>query len=398
MLSAGANLAALPIAMTWPRSAKSWVFGHEGGAFSDNPKYLYLWLRLYRRDIDASWITTSRDTYRKLRSNDLPVHMRWSWSGMRAALRAGAFVFAHDAKDVNAPFSWGAIRLNLWHGVSLKSLHVGRPPGIAGWLRSFPLIPHDRVASTSEMTQANFAAQFKLPPERCPQLGYPRLDPAADRRLAEAAAILDRKEGFQLKPDGYAEVYLYAPTFRDSHRAFLKDALPDLERLSSALATRNAVLYVRLHPRTAEVIPDSYSNIRAWPQGIDFYTYLAEITVLITDYSSILYDYLAVRPAGAIVYTFDFDEYIARDRTLIASFEDHVAGLRVFRFEHLCAALQKGAALDPALAGPPDRVVELFWGGSPAPSSPAVTAYLEEQLGARTGARARGDPNAFLQQ
>ena len=380
LLSAGANLVGLPIALAWPRSPRIWAFGHEEGAFADNPKYLFLWLRLYRPDIDARWITASAETYRMLRSNGLPAHMRWSRSGMLAALRASAFIFAHDAKDVNAPFSWGAIRLNLWHGVSLKSLHVGRPPGLAGWLRTALLVPQDRVASTSDMTQANFARQFQLPPDRCPLLGYPRLDPAADKQLAQAAAEIDRGAGFELNRDGFAEVYLYAPTFRDTRRSFLQDALPDLARLSSALAARNAVLYVKLHPRTAETLPGSYGNIRAWPKGVDFYTYLIEFTGLITDYSSILYDYIAVRSTGAIVYTFDFDEYISRDRALIASFEENVTGLRVSHFDHLCAALRDGAALDPALTGPVNRLVELFWGGSPVPSSPAVAAYLENEL------------------
>lgn len=379
-VAVAANLAWLPLAASMPRSPRQWVFGHDGDTFAGNPKYLFLWMCLHRRHIEVAWITESRETWRLLVDNGFKAHLRWSWAGISAALRAKVFVFSHDAKDVNAPLSWGAMRLNLWHGVGLKALQVGRAPGLRGWLGSLLFIPHDRVVTTSDMMQAHFAAQFCLPRERCPQLGYSRLDCAFDGALASVAVEIDRDRGFRMNPEGFAEVYIYMPTFRDTKRPFLDEALPNLERLNSILAARNALLYVKPHPRTAEAFPCELDHIRLWPADVDIYTYLASFTGLITDYSSVLYDYLFLKGEGAILYTFDFEEYVARDRELLYSFDDNVAGLRVSTFDALCNALIDGAAFDPTLAAGAVTIRHRFWGGSSAPASPAIVDYVEQTL------------------
>lgn len=376
------NLALYPLAALAPRRRDRWAFGHAGELFAGNPKYLFLWLRLHRPDIAATWITGSERTLHMLRAQRLPVARRWSIAGMRAALGAGTFAFSHDVADVNLPLGAGARQLNLWHGVGLKALHAGARPatGARAWLRSFVYAPDDIVVSTSDMMQAHFAAQFGLPPERCPQLGYPRLDWAGDAALAALARDVDRRRGFVLDDGGHREIYLYVPTYRDTRRPFLEEALPDLDALSAVLAARGALLYVKPHPRTADALPAGHPAIRRWPDEIDFQTYLADFTVLVTDYSSVLYDYLAVRPVGAILYTFDYDAYVGADRALAHGFAENVAGLRVASFAALCAALRSGAALDPARMGDVGAIRARFWGGSPRPASAAIVDYVERGL------------------
>lgn len=380
LLAAAANLAGLLPALLARRSAGKWVFGHEGGAFAGNPKYLFLWMSLHRPDIGVTWITGSRETRRALIQNGFTAYMRWSWRGIGAALTAKVFVFAHDASDVNASLSRGAMRLNLWHGVGLKALQVGRATGWGGWLRRALSIPHDRVVTTSDMMQVHFATQFGLPLEQCPQLGYPRLDCGFDSDLASAAVTMDRGQGFQMNHDLFAETYIYLPTYRDTKRPFLDEALPDLERLNTILAARNSLLYIKPHPRTADVLLGSFPNIRLWPGKIDIYAYLTEFTGLITDYSSVLYDYLFVKSGGVILYTFDFEDYIARDRELLYSYDDNIAGLRVSTFDALCEALARGSALDPVFAEAAAVVRERFWGGSFTPAAPAVVDYVQRVL------------------
>lgn len=386
----GLNLAAYPIAKAARRSPRRWAFGHPGGLFAGNSKYLFLWITLHRPDIEATWITDSDETFRLLKQAGLPVALRWSRDGVKAALHSDVFAFTHDPADVNLTLSPGAMHLNLWHGVGLKALHTGHK--LARWpvsrLRSFVYVPYDMVVSTSDMMQAHFAAQFRLPPECAPQLGYPRLDVSIDPALAERAREIDRLAGFAFNPDGHAEVYIYMPTFRDSGRPFFADAIPDPDRLAQVLKGRDALLYIKPHPRTTDAIPSGHPRIRRWPDAIDFHTYLPDFTGLITDYSSVLYDYLFVNRSGAILYTFDHDDYVGKDRTLLYGYDDNVAGQRATTFEELCDVLRASPAPDAGELAKIDEIRDRFWGGSHRPASPAIIDYVEGELAARERARA----------
>ena len=386
-----ANLAAYPAARAWPRSGGRWAFGHDGDAFAGNPKYLFLWLCLHRPDLHPIWITGSRATRRTLVAHGYPVRMRWSPGGMLAALRAEAFFFAHDVADVNAPLGWGAIRINLWHGVGLKALQVSRRRGswLAGRLRDVMFVPHDRVVATSGLMQVHFATQFGLPASRCPQLGYPRLDVATDPRLAAAAGRIDRESGFEERIAGYAEIYVYMPTFRDSERPFFERALPDLARLSAILAERDALLLIKPHPRTPLEAAQLPPNIAIWPPEADFYAHMSKIDLLITDYSSVLYDYLQAGRGGVILYVFDMVEYVTSDRTLVLPFQENIAGLQVSGFSALCEVLRRGSALDRGALPDLARICERFWGGSSIPASAAIAGYVES-LAASSRAPHRG--------
>lgn len=382
------NFTVYPLSGFSPRSPRQWAFGTTHDLFAGNAKYLFLWMSIHRPDIRATWITGSRGVQQLLTANGYRARMRWSPGGMLDALRAKVFVFTHHVADVNLRMSRNAFRLNLWHGVGLKALYAGRAVRrrrieiesrtLLGRLRRWDWQPIHLI-TTSDMMQEHFASQFRRPNEICPQIGYPRLDMKFDEALAEASEALDRRLGFAF-PRAFAEVYIYMPTFRDSDRPFLVTALPDLERLSAILSDRNAVLYIKPHLRTNEPFPADWGNIRRWPDLIDFHTYLKDFAGLITDYSSVLYDYLFVRDTGAILYTFDLEEYMAEDRELAFPFEENVAGLRVSTFDELCDTLAAGSALDPARFSDVPIIRDRFWGGSHAPASPAIVDYVQQRL------------------
>lgn len=387
------NVLTYPAAGIAPRSPHHWVIGHEFGLFAGNPKYLFLWIALYRPDIHATWITGDRAVRNLLRKNGYRAHLRWTLGGIIAALRARVFISAHGIRSVNTRLSNGALFVSLWHGVGLKGIQFGYkgagkpsartiPPGRIARLRILPaVIRPDVLASTSDFTQKHFSSQFRLPEEDCPQLGYPRLDCAFDTALFGAAREIDTELGFVLNPGSFSEVCIYIPTFRDSHRPFLHDALPDMKALSDALSKRGSLLYVKPHPKTATEFVSQFFNIKLWPDEIEVSTYLHQFSVLITDYSSVLYDYLLVRDRGAILYTFDLDKYFKEDRQLLYPYDENVAGLRVHTFEELCAALREGRAGDPALFNSIERIRNKFWAGSKFPASETVVEYIGRRVG-----------------
>lgn len=380
------NVAFHPLARVSRRDPRRWLFGHKGDVFAGNPKYLFLWISLHRPDIEAIWITGNAEIYRLLRDNGYRVERRWSLRGIAAALSSSAFVFSHDVVDVNAPASRGAVHLNLWHGLGLKTLHVRRKQAglLVTKLLDFLYPPHDIVIATSDRMVDYFSGQFGIPPQSCPKLGYPRLDAAFDDRLSAASRAIDESLGFTLKPAGFAEVYFYAPTFRDTGRPFIAQAFPDMARLSRALTARKALLYIKPHEQTAEPFPAGHFNISPWPDEIDFNSYLGDFDILITDYSSVIYDYLLLHEIGVIVYSFDYAEYISKDRQFVQPFEENIAGLRVSSFDELCEALERGSAFDPELKEAAQRVRHRYWDGSATPASPAIVRYAERLIGERT--------------
>lgn len=387
------TLTLYPLAGLMPRTPKRWVFGHHGGLFSGNPKYLYLWMAKHRPDIQITWVANNRRTLEHLRSHGFPVRSKRSLPGIVTTLRAGVLVYANTINDVDFHLSRGAFLLNLWHGVGVKAL-ARRDQGtdmateaealaasFIGRIRVLPYTtPPDLLVTTSDFTQQHFANQFSLPLERCPQLGYPRLDCAFDHALDRTVRQLDHDAGFALNPGGYSEIYLYLPTFRDSGRTFFPEAIPVPEKLSRALEARNALLYIKPHPRTRDAIPER-PNIRRWRDEIDFQPYLEDITSLITDYSSVLYDYLYIGRGAPILYTFDLDRYES-ERTLRYDFRNNTAGLHVTTFETLCNTIREGAATAPSVTTKTEIrcVRDRFWSGSSAPASPAIVNEVSRQL------------------
>ena len=382
-----------PVARRARRNSRRWVFGHERGEFAGNPKFLYLWL-LGREDIEPYWITGNWRVWRKLRRQGWPASLRWSPWGIGRTLTAGAVFYGHRTSDVNAALVRGALLVNLWHGVGLKAISLGWDRGRTARLRSAEpsrldwaknrtyLTDPDLVVTTSSFMQKHFSDQFRLNVERCPILGYPRLDVASEPELALRSRQFDEPRQFALRPPGVTEVHVYMPTSRDSNKPLLREAIPDFARLEGLLAARNAIFYIKLHPQTFERIPAEFEHVRKWPDGVDIYNYLGDLDALITDYSSVLYDYVALRGgAGAIIYAYDLEEYLSRDRTLLYPFKDNIAGTLVRDFDRLCEHLAAGIgsmSADPAQA---EAIRAKFWGSSARTASTRIYDYVRSTLG-----------------
>lgn len=367
-----------------------WLFGHEGGDFAGNAKFLYLWLLAHRPDIEPMWITHRADVHAHLQAKGLPVCRRGTAQGIRAALAAGVYLYCFGPWEVSVALGGGAFHVNLWHGVGLKAIQYGDPRSAAsrasdprlGWaarLREVAgRIDPDLLIATSPFTAAHFADQFRLPLGRCPPCGYSRLDVPLDSELRELVGSVDGPHVETLRAGDPAEVYVYAPTYRDTARDFLGEALPDIERLNSVLKQRGARLYLKLHHRTP--VPKGWSNdrVRMWPVGTDLYSAFPAIDALITDYSSLHYDWIFHSDRGALLYTFDQAEYERQDRTLLYPFEENVAGWRARSFDQLVRLIESGKALGPHPDVP--RVHEKFWGAARGPASPRIVAAIEGQL------------------
>jgi len=398
LLALLARLVLFPLSFLAPRRDDLWVFGAPQDGFSGNPKYLFLWMSRHRPDVRCVWLTGSPDTRRVLREHGLACELRWSRAGMLVAARARCHVVANDTSDTSLAFSGGARVLNLWHGVGIKNILRGARVGQnAGLYRKlwrpdvFVRSAHRfrrpaMVLSTSPTMSAHFARSFDVPLDRCPQLGYPRIDPLVDEEFRALCLTFGDYDALRRQTAGRT-VYLYAPTLRDDDGGLFTEAVPDLAALSAALRPTNGLLLLKLHPFTAGSVSAEvadFDNIAVWPAGLDLYPVLDQIDCLVTDYSSMLYDYIAVAGSGVVIYAYDYERYVAEDRDLAFPLAENIVGRRADTFAELCEVLRSGAALAEL---PADRLAELrlrFWGSAEPVSrlaSPAIAGFVLDRPG-----------------
>lgn len=106
----------------------------------------------------------------------------------------------------------------------------------------------------------------------------------------------------------------YMPTWRGQDNknietdAFTQEINQLLAQLDEALSD-DQKLYVNLHPIVQkEVTIDGFRHISTFPQNVDKYEFINSMDALITDYSSVFFDY-SITGKPVILFTYDYDEY-----------------------------------------------------------------------------------------
>jgi CDP-glycerol glycerophosphotransferase (TagB/SpsB family) len=245
--------------------------------------------------------------------------------------------------------SRGALKVNLWHGVPLKKIErdidqadhtINLAVRGTWWQRAILKVRrpelterYDSILATSNETAQRFSGAFGVDRERIIVAGYPRTDgllatspspflPAAER------AIVDE---FREHERAGRRVLFYMPTFRDWGNTADRVIPIDWERLDAALRAHGGVLYCKLHPNDRAGLPDisALSAIRILPSTVDPYPLLRHTHALISDYSSIFFDYLLLdRPV--VFYPYDLDAYRTRSRGLYDDYDAVTPGPKAY--------------------------------------------------------------------
>jgi CDP-glycerol glycerophosphotransferase (TagB/SpsB family) len=310
------------------------VFGGNGDRFTHNARHLFL-RRAGDPRFTCTWITGDRSVRDRVRGLGHAAELRWSVPGLMAALRAGWFVYGAYPSDVNFWLSRGARLLNLWHGVPLKAIEFDVDTGPLGRVYHSPawsplrlafldrFVRPDLVVSPSRfLTERCFTSAFRVDAGRCVEVGYPRTDSLfhpVDR--AEVTRRLGLASGF----DG-REIVGYFPTWRDDGRDFLAVAGFSFAELDRRLDGSGRFLVFKAHPNFGDLVPrdGSFSNLAVLDPAVDLNEVLPLCDVLVTDYSSVAFDYLLLdRPI--LYFLPDHERYVGR-RNLYFSLEEMTAG------------------------------------------------------------------------
>jgi len=342
-----------------PRRRDLWVFG-SGIGLGEGALPLY---RAARRRLDDGtrlvWLATTPAELAEARAEGLDAQLKTGPRGFRLTLRAQVVVVTHGFGDVNRFATRGAFVVQLWHGIPLKRLHLDSP---ATMRVSF--LPDHRIVRglvarayraagrgiglfpvASELAAARISSAFGVPRSRIVVTG----DPRDDALVAGASPLLPR-EG--------SRTILYAPTWRDGAPDPVAPTDDEWEAIAAWLERRDVVLYVRSHPLGAgdyAAGPRRSDRVRMLPaeEVRDVNVVLPEVHVLLTDYSSIAFDFAQLeRPI--VFLAADLENY-AKRRGLYDGYREFTGGRYATSWAQALDLL--GSALD----GDPAAVRHSAW-------------------------------------
>ena len=215
---------------------------------------------------------------------------------MQNAPQMGFSVVVCDSLPVYMPDKGDCKSVVIGHGITGDKLYAldEKRPGIDE--RAFQQIDVATCASTK--TVDIVARQFGIPFEHVEALGMPRTDAYIGKRKGDGCTIMS----------GYRRVYFYAPTFRGKYDG---EKLPRIDwRLLDELLSDDEIIVVKRHYFQREQIVgaqlDHVKEIEPYEASAP---YLIDCDVIVTDYSSILFDaYLLGKPS--VLTVDDMDAYL----------------------------------------------------------------------------------------
>ena len=218
----------------------------------------------------------------------------------------------------------GQIYLNTWHGTPLKylGLHDKADSYNFGNAQKNFLCADYLVYPNSYMKDIMFRAYSlnNLYKNKIINCGYPRNSIFFDEDRRNAVRKMLSLEGKQ--------VIAYMPTWRGSFKNgmknnFSKKVNEHLKEIDERL-NDNQVMFVKLHKVTAAPgkygLGAKFKHIRIFPEGFDTYDVLNAVDCLVTDYSSVMFDF-ACSKRNIVLFTYDADEYLA-DRGLYIALDE----------------------------------------------------------------------------
>ncbi len=284
------SLVAMAYRLVAPTPAKPRVilYGHQ---LSGNLKALYEeWQRHFSDDYDCYFLSLDPQYSDILEAEGVQVLRCGSLGDMLRVGTSFAVITDHGLHAMSVMVGRTGIRfIDVWHGIPYK-----------GFTPDYFRVQHryDEVWVSSPLLEEVYVEQFGFPAAIVRDLGYARVDKLF--RGDPANPSLRR----QLALPDDVRIALYAPTWKqeDSGRDLFpfgqsQDAF--LAALNAVCAARNVLLVVRSH-LNATISARDYDNVRycSMKDFPDAESLLQETDVLICDWSSISFDYLALdRPA-----------------------------------------------------------------------------------------------------
>ena len=233
--------------------------------------------------------------------------------------------FRHICKSIPSDI----IVVNLWHGVALKKMGYDSMLDVRRFdldEKVNPYLRNDFLISASEGSKKHMESCMGFDSDKVIALGQPRTDILFEKG-ADKNYCRSLKNSFYNK---YKSIFLYAPTFRDSGESgsIYKNVVDSFINYASI----DDLLVLRLHPEDksiAETLVGSAGNV-ILSNATDPIQDLLVADVLISDYSSIIFDYMILsRPV--FLYIPDFSSYMSDRSGFYFDYEYVMRGAYIYK-------------------------------------------------------------------
>lgn len=215
----------------------------------------------------------------------------------------------------------GQIILNTWHGTPLKNMGryvENEVYSMGNVMRN--LVFSDYLVFPNEYMKEKMVDAYMLQ-NLCKATilneGYPRNSIFFN---TQKRTELRKEFGVDDK-----EIIVYMPTWRGQVNKYdqegvIEETTQFLRNMDDRLKD-NQLLYVKYHPLMKLEFDDStYKHIKSFPTGYEYYEILNMADILVTDYSSVFYDFANSRQK-IILYAYDKEEYF-RNRGVYVSLDE----------------------------------------------------------------------------
>lgn len=198
------------------------------------------------------------------------------------------------------------VYINIWHGTPLKCLGKDTAPdGFGNVQKNF--LSSDYLVVSNDYTKDKLTSSYLL-------------DGIANTRVIVGPSprnsiLYDPKIRDIVRDElgvSHQRVLMYMPTYRDFGTS-IQQTEELLRRLDNELDENN-IVFVKLHPFDAQKLSLDFSDfnkIHLYPERFETYEFLTAVDTLITDYSSIMYDFLNTG-RELVLYTYDKTEYYSK--------------------------------------------------------------------------------------
>lgn len=278
-------------------------------------------------------------------------HLSWqTWKKIAQA----KYIFT-----THGPFKIKKAQVNVefWHGIPLKKM--GLMANNTDYKADFKTAKKwnqitDIVSSSSSLYETTMTACVGVSGQKYQAFGFPRIDALFAPKVTKQELL---KDLFGAE-NSTAKIGIYMPTFRfeldnktvmnmiAAGNFFAFDDF-DGDQLNQELKAQNQYLIIKLHPYEQQYFQDkiNYSNIVFLTneylnqKNIDLYQMLGSTDYLLTDFSSIYFDYLHLNKPIYFVENYR-DDYLKARGILFEPYDEITPGAKISTQQDLVEVLQ----------------------------------------------------------
>ena len=322
---------------------------HLGKQYSDSPRAIYEEMRRRGLPFHAVWSYEGKQPPKGFpkAGKDVELVKRWSWPYLYALARAEYWI-DNQGFPLALRKRPETTYIQTWHGSALKRMgfdmaEYRMQPRHKQDEYQRALDRFDHFVVRTEHDVDTLVRAYRLPESKVLRVGYPRNDALVAARREETASG-KRERGpvaKELGIDPGRTIVLYAPTFREKAPELVLDPVAFAERFGE-----DTTLLVRSHYMQRLAVPRTLKgkvvDVTDYP---DITPLLGLADALVTDYSSVMFDY-ALLDRPMVFYAYDYEEYAGAARGTYFDLREAAPGPFVETQEQLfdaVDALRRGA-------------------------------------------------------